>query len=146
MRTRFFVWPMLLGISFCAHGQWVNYPTPGAPRSKDGKVNLSAPAPRAGGKPDISGLWQVEATPLAELTAMFGDVGALAVPGDDPQTFSKYVFNVLADVKPEESHCVPSSASCSASAPRQSGRIYRPRTASPAASRSECCFLFRSRS
>jgi hypothetical protein len=37
--------------------QWVSYPTPGTPRTKDGKPNLSAPAPRLHGKPDLSGLW-----------------------------------------------------------------------------------------
>jgi hypothetical protein len=41
-----------------AEAQWLNHPTPGAPRAADGKVNLSAPAPRAAdGKPDLSGLW-----------------------------------------------------------------------------------------
>jgi hypothetical protein len=29
-----------------AFGQWVKYPTPGIPRTSDGKPNLSAPAPR----------------------------------------------------------------------------------------------------
>ena len=28
-----------------AFGQWLKYPTAGVPRTKDGKVNLSAPAP-----------------------------------------------------------------------------------------------------
>ena len=38
-------------------GQWLRYPTAGVPRTKDGKVNLSAPAPRKDGKPDFSGIW-----------------------------------------------------------------------------------------
>src|SRR5579863_381372 len=42
-----------------APAQWLNYPTPGVPRTPDGKLNLSAPAPKTGdGKPDLSGTWQ----------------------------------------------------------------------------------------
>jgi len=41
--------------------QWLNYPTPGIPRTPDGKPNLSAPTPRAAdGKPDLSGLWDTK--------------------------------------------------------------------------------------
>src|SRR5690348_5677958 len=41
--------------------QWMNYPTPGIPRTKDGKPNLSAPAPRTTyGKPDLSGVWYLQ--------------------------------------------------------------------------------------
>jgi hypothetical protein len=42
-----------------AGAQWLNYRTPGIPRTPDGKANLSAPAPRRpDGKPDLSGIWQ----------------------------------------------------------------------------------------
>lgn len=40
-------------------GQWLHYPTPGIPRTPDGKANLLAPAPkRSDGKPDLAGIWQ----------------------------------------------------------------------------------------
>jgi hypothetical protein len=52
-------------------GQWVHYPTPGIPRTKDGKPNLSAPTPRTPeGKPDFSGIWQApSAKQLTNLAA-----------------------------------------------------------------------------
>ena len=48
---------MLCGTGvLCA--QWLDYPTPGLPRTKDGRPNLSAPAPRTSDKkPDLSGVW-----------------------------------------------------------------------------------------
>lgn len=50
--------------SASAFGQWLNLPTPGIPRTSDGKPNLTAPVPRMpDGKPDLSGLWQPELTP-----------------------------------------------------------------------------------
>jgi len=43
--------------------QWLTQPTPGIPRTADGKPNLSAPAPRTpDGKPDLSGLWHPGST------------------------------------------------------------------------------------
>jgi hypothetical protein len=53
-------------ISTNAHAQWLNFPTPGTPRTRDGKPNLAAPAPHAAdGKPDLSGVWMHELTSVA---------------------------------------------------------------------------------
>ena len=95
----------------CASAQWLNYPTPGTPRTKNGKPNLSAPAPRASnGKPDLSGVWQVEPPAPGEMERKIGDVGTFVVPGDDPREFSPYFFNVLADFKREEAPIRPEAA------------------------------------
>ena len=41
------------------HAQWINDPTPGIPRTPDGKPNLTAPAPRTpDGRPDLTGIWR----------------------------------------------------------------------------------------
>ena len=57
--------------------QWLNYPTPGIPRTADGKPNLSAPAPRTpDGKPDLSGLWSMDGGKY------IGNIAAELKPGD----------------------------------------------------------------
>jgi len=51
---------IFLGVPLAAQlaAQWVNLPTPGIPRTSDGKPNLAAAAPKtSGGKPDFSGMW-----------------------------------------------------------------------------------------
>jgi hypothetical protein len=95
-----------------AYAQWLNYPAPGTPRTRDGKPNLSAKAPRTReGKPDLSGVWHVEPTPLAEMKRLFGDhVGDLDVPGMEADTISKYAVNILQDFRPEDAPVRPETA------------------------------------
>jgi hypothetical protein len=52
---------VLCFISSPLPAQWLNYRAPGVPRTADGKVNLTAPAPKTpDGKPDLSGTWESE--------------------------------------------------------------------------------------
>lgn len=49
---------VMAGASGSSGAQWFTYPSPRAPRTANGQVDLSAPAPRlASGKPDLSGVW-----------------------------------------------------------------------------------------
>ena len=98
-----------------AHAQWLNYPTPGTPRTPDGKANLSAPAPRtADGKPDLTGVWMHDATTVAEVKRLFGNAFdadiELAPPGMEIGTQYKYAFNIFADLKPGETLLRPEAA------------------------------------
>jgi len=95
---------LLVGVTVGIQAQWLNNRDSGVPRTKDGKPNLSAPAPRASnGKADLSGVWQGEGAPISELMKILpAGVNGL---GEDPPPM--VFFNVLAGVKPEESPLRP---------------------------------------
>ncbi len=102
-------------LSTGVHAQWLNFPTPGTPRTRDGKPNLAAPAPRAAdGKPDLSGVWLHEHTSLAEMKRLFPTIADIRdkvnVPGMEADSISKYAIDILLDFKPQESPVRPEAA------------------------------------
>lgn len=102
---------LLAGACLSAHAQWLNYPTPGTPRMRDGKPNLTAPARRMpDGKPDLSGVWQVEPTPPEEMKRLFGDLSVENVLGDSSVAYTKYLVNILADFKAADAPLRPEFA------------------------------------
>jgi hypothetical protein len=103
---------LLAFLSIGAHAQWLNFPTPGTPRTPDGKPDLTALVPRtADGKPDLSGVWMHELTSVAEVKRLFGNAFDEAiqvdVPGMEIGTQHKYAFDILLDYKPEEAMLRP---------------------------------------
>jgi hypothetical protein len=98
-----------------ADAQCLSFPTPGTPRTPDGKPNLTAPVPRtADGKPDLSGVWMHEMTTVEEVKRLFGHRFDAAIEvnglGMEIGTQHKYQFDILVDFKPEESPMRPEAA------------------------------------
>jgi len=77
--------------------QWLHQPMAGAPRTKDGKINMTGPVPRLNGKPDLSGIWQVQGDPRAP--------GGLFGIGESPN--SRYFRDILSDFKPDDRPLTP---------------------------------------
>jgi hypothetical protein len=93
-------------LTISLHAQWLNFPTPGTPRTADGKPNLT--------EPDLFGVWMHETTTIAEIRRLFGDRFdaeiTLAPPGMEIGTQHKYAFDILLDYKPEEAMLRPEGA------------------------------------
>jgi len=121
-------WRLVLvfaSLSTGAYAQWLNYPPPGTPLTRDGKPNLAAPAPRApDGKPDLTGVWMHEITSVAEVRRLFGNRFEDAIKvnslGMEIGTQHKYNFDILVDFKPGESPLRPGV------------KLMRPRNVDPA--------------
>lgn len=90
---------MFVGACLCAQAQWAQ-PMAGAPRTPDGKVDLTGAVPRVNGKPDLSGIWQAAAEPRGQ--------GGLYGLGESPN--SKYFRDILSDFKPAEAPLTPAGA------------------------------------
>jgi len=102
---------VLAGAMASANAQWLNYPEPGTPLKPDGKPDLTAKTPRAvNGKPDLSGVWQIEPPPPGEIERLYGPVGAGEVVGDDLRDQNKYFFNLFIDFKEGEEPLRPEAA------------------------------------
>src|SRR5437016_5037369 len=88
-----------------AGAQWIHQPTPGIPRTPDGKPNLSAPAPKtADGKPDLSGIWRGPAnSPYNRNIAV--DLKPNEIQPWAQEVYQQHVYNLGADSP--RAHCLP---------------------------------------
>jgi len=112
MKLQLFRWGLILaGAIALLNAQWLNYPAPGTPLTRDGKPNLTAMTPRASnGKPDLSGVWQIEPPAPGEIERLYGNLGVSVTAGDDARTFSRYFINLFIDFKSGEEPVRPEAA------------------------------------
>jgi hypothetical protein len=99
-------------LSIGAPAQWLNYREPGVPRTRDGKVDLTARPPKdPAGKPELSGVWMHETTTVAEMRRLYGSAIDEAIkvdtPGMEIGTQHRYSRNILLDFKPGEAPVRP---------------------------------------
>src|SRR6266852_5944336 len=85
--------------------QWLDYKTPGIPRTPDGKPNLSAPVPKtADGKPDLSGIWRGPInSPYNRNIAV--DLKPNEIQPWAQEVYQQHLFNLGADSP--RAHCLP---------------------------------------
>jgi hypothetical protein len=90
------VWTLavILAAPLCAGAQWIDYRDSTTPRTRHGKPNLSAPVSRLNGKPDLSGIWEVESSSPKEVERYLLPGGINGLGEDTP---SKYFLNFFSD-------------------------------------------------
>ena len=108
MKTSAIVAALMAAALTSVEAQWLNHRDARLPRTPDGQPNLSAPAPRLNGKPDLSGLWRAERTPVSEFVRVLGP--GLPAIQPDLSDVTKHVLNVFWDVKPGEEPIRPEGA------------------------------------
>jgi hypothetical protein len=102
---------VVLAMPIGAWSQWLRYPVPGTPRTKDGRPNLMAAVPRTqDGKPDLSGVWQPEPSSIPEIIRAVHPVGQVVPAPLGSEQITKYFATILADFKPGESPLRPGVA------------------------------------
>ncbi len=89
MKTLAFCLACVFAASSAALAQWAPYKAPGVARTADGKVNPSAPAPRANGKPDLTGVWMPRPDPLGK------------PEGVENEVIPRYMIHLGIDVSPD---------------------------------------------
>jgi hypothetical protein len=94
---------VILGLPFASDqvdAQWLDNPTPSVPRKADGKVNMTAPAPRlANGKPDLSGVWMTAEPNRGNGRGTQPPVNVPDEPGDQKNiTASRQMRNIGVDL------------------------------------------------
>src|SRR5580658_4911286 len=100
--------PILLALAALPSGQAQEYRDPQIPRTRDGKPNLAAPAPRMNGKPDLSGVWEADRTPVSEFVRVLGN--NLVREQVDLNDLTKEAINVFWGVKSENEPLQPAGA------------------------------------
>jgi hypothetical protein len=90
----------VVAASLTVAAQWLHVPYPGAPRTKDGAIDMTGPVPRLDGKPDLSGVWQLPGEPRGP-NGLFGLGESLN---------SKYFRDVLSDFPPNARPLTPAGA------------------------------------